>query len=92
MFEQSDRDRGQVNNMELIKENMFEDKDSLEGKEEIIKKTLGLKDDVNTDIASCTSASANSVTDGLIKLFQSVADSPVQSFGDKFSNFLTFPQ
>ena len=52
----------------------------------------GLKDDVNTDIAPCTSASANSVTDGLIKLFQSVADSPVQSFGDKFSNFLTFPQ
>ena len=52
----------------------------------------GLKDDVNTDIASCTSASANSVTDGLIKLFQSVANSPVQSFGDKFSNFLTFSQ
>ena len=51
----------------------------------------GLKDDVNTDIASCTSVSANSVTDGLITLFQSIADSPVKSFGDKFSNFLTFP-
>ena len=49
MFEQSDRDRGQVNNMELIKENMFENKDSLEGKEEILKKTLGLKDDVNLE-------------------------------------------
>ena len=49
MFEQSDRDRGQVNNMELIKENMFEDKDSLEGKEEILKKTLGLGDDANLE-------------------------------------------
>ena len=49
MFEQSDRDRGQVNNMELIKENMFENKDSLEGKEEILKKTLGLGDDVNLE-------------------------------------------
>lgn len=51
-----------------------------------------LKDDVNTNISSCTSAIANSVTDDLISLFQSVADSPVQSFGDKFSNFLNFPQ
>ena len=52
----------------------------------------GLKDDVNTDIAPCTSASANSVTDGLISLFQSVADSPVNSYGDKNSNFLVFRQ
>lgn len=50
----------------------------------------GLKDDVNTDIASCTNSNANAVTDELIKLFQGIATSPVSSYGDKYSNFLIF--
>lgn len=50
----------------------------------------GLKDDVNTDIAPCTNSNANVVTEDLISLFQGIATSPVNSYGDKFSNFLKF--
>ena len=50
----------------------------------------GLKDDVNTDIASCTSPTANDVTDRLLSIFQSVADAPIHSYGDKISNFLIY--
>ena len=50
----------------------------------------GLKDDVNTDIAPCIKRNANEMTDNLLAVFQSVASSYVQCFGDKESNLLNF--
>ena len=53
-------------------------------------KDNGLKDDVSTDIAPCTNHNANEITDKLIALFNTIAKSPVKSFGDRKSNFLEF--
>lgn len=53
-------------------------------------KDNGLKGDVNTDIASHVNNNANEVTDKLLAFFQTIVDSPVNSFGDKISNFLKF--
>ena len=55
-------------------------------------KENGVKNDVMTEIKSSAYSKNEENTSYLLHQFQTIADAPVQCYGDKKSNFLNFPE